>query len=271
MPRTPIVFVPGLWLHAESWSSWVELFGQAGYEPLAPEWPGIAPTIAEARAHPESMAGIGVTEVADHYAGILRSLSAKPIVVGHSFGGLIVQNLLGRGLAAAAVAIDAAPIQGVLPLPFSALRVASVALKNPANRHRAVSLTREQFRYGFASAVSEAEATDLYERWTIPAPGRPLFQAAFANFNPHAATKVDTANATRGPLLLIAGEKDHTVPPVITRATLKQYRKSPAVTELKEFPARGHSLTIDSGWREVADTTLAWLRERSLQSHQEMP
>jgi pimeloyl-ACP methyl ester carboxylesterase len=262
--RTPVVFIPGLWLHADSWDNWVDLFREAGYDPVAPEWPGIAATVSEARAHPERMAGNGVAEVADHYARIIETLPAKPIVIGHSFGGVIAQNLLGRGLAAAAVAIDAAPIQGVLALPFSALRVALAALKNPANRNRAVSLTPAEFRFGFGNAVSEEESADLYERWTIPAPGRPLFQAAFANFTPHAATKVDTRNATRGPLLLIAGEKDHTVPPAITRGTLKLYRGSGAVTELKQMAGRGHSLTVDSGWREVADTALAWLREHSL-------
>lgn len=208
--------------------------------------------------------GIGITEVADHYAQIIRTLDAKPIVIGHSFGGLVVQNLLGRGLAAAAIAIDAAPIKGVLPLPLSSLRVAFVALKNPANRNRAVPLTAKQFRYGFANAVSEKESADLYQRWTIPGPARPLFQAAFANVNPNAASKVDTGNTIRGPLLLIAGERDHTVPPVITRATLKHYRRSAAITELKVIAGRGHSLTIDSGWREVADTALTWLTGHSL-------
>jgi non-heme chloroperoxidase len=262
--RTPVVFVPGLWLHALSWSNWVELFREAGYDPIAPEWPGIAATVERARADPRPMAGNGVAEVVEHYAGIIRSLPAKPIVVGHSFGGVVAQILLGRGLAAAAVAIDAAPVQGVLTLPFSALKVAFVALKNPANRRRAVSLTREEFRYGFANAVSESEAEELYDRWTIPAPGRPLFQAAFANFTPGAATKAATRNATRGPLLLIAGEKDNTVPPAITRSTARLYRSSPAVTDLKVIPGRGHSLTVDSGWREVAETALGWLREQNL-------
>ena len=262
--RTPILFIPGLWMHAESWNSWVELFREAGYEPIARSWPGATATVAETRAHPEGMAGQGITEIADHYARIIGSLAAKPIVVGHSFGGLVTQNLLGRGLAAGAIAIDAAPIKGVLPLPLSTLRSAFPVLKNPANSKRAVALSAAQFRYGFANAVSAAEAAELYQRWAIPGPGRPLFQAAFANFVPNSPAKVDTGNATRGPLLLIAGEKDHIVPPVVTRATLKQYRHSAAVTELKEIRGRGHSLTIDSGWREVANTALAWLKQRSL-------
>jgi pimeloyl-ACP methyl ester carboxylesterase len=262
--RTPVVFIHGLWLHSTSWQPWIELFRDAGYEPTAPEWPGIPDTVAQARAHPEQIPGHGITQVADHYAGIIAGLPAKPIVIGHSFGGLFVQNLLGRGLAVGGVAIDPAPIKGVLALPPSALRVASIALRNPANRKRAVGLTAEQFRYGFGNAVSAEESAELYEKWVIPTPGRPLFEAALANFSPNSPAKVDTGNATRGPLLVTAGGQDHTVPAAVSRATVKLYRKSSAVTELKEFPDRGHSLTIDSGWREVAETALTWLKERSL-------
>ncbi|HEX7488679.1 MAG TPA: alpha/beta fold hydrolase [Anaeromyxobacteraceae bacterium] len=264
--RTPVVFIPGLWMHAESWRSWAELFRQAGFEPVVRSWPGARATVAETRAHPEGMVDKGITEIADHYAEIMRVLGARPIVIGHSFGGLIAQNLLGRGLAAEAIAIDPAPIKGVLPLPFSTLRSAFPVLKNPANNHRAIPLTAEEFRYGFGNAVSPEEAAELYERWAIPGPGRPLFQAAFANITPHSAAAVDTHNQARGPLLLIAGEKDHVVPPVVTRATLKQYRSSAAVTELEELPGRGHSLTIDHGWREVADTALAWLARHPVES-----
>jgi non-heme chloroperoxidase len=260
---TPVVFVHGLWLHSTSWQDWIDLFRTAGYEPVAPEWPGTPATVTEARANPQGSAGYGVGEIADHYAGIIGSLTAKPILVGHSFGGLIVQNLLGRDLARAAVAIDPAPVKGVLALPLSALRVASVALRNPANRNRSVALTPEQFRYGFANAVSAQESAELYEKWTIPSPGRPLFQAAFASVNPNAATTVATGNRTRGPLLVTAGEKDNTAPPVLSRATVKRYQGSPAVTELKEFAGRGHSLTIDSGWREVAEAVLDWLKNHA--------
>jgi non-heme chloroperoxidase len=259
MAGTPVVFVHGLWLPATSWQSWVELFRESGYEPLAPEWPGIPDTVAEARAHADRIPASGIAEVADHFAGIIQTLPAKAVVVGHSFGGLLAQNLLGRDLAAAAVAIDPAPIKGVLALPVSALRVASVALRNPANRGRAVGLTRAQFRYGFGNALPEDESDELYDRWAIPTPGRPLFEAAFANFSPNSPAKVDTANSARGPLLLTAGEHDHTVPPAITRATHKLYAKSTAVTDVKVFAGRGHSLTIDHGWREVANTVLAWL------------
>src|SRR5712691_2780492 len=261
---TPVVFVHGLWLHADSWGAWVDLFREAGYAPVAPGWPGDSSTIEETRHLPERVAGHGINGVVDHYARVISALDAKPIVIGHSFGGLVVQRLLGQDLVAAGVAIDAAPIKGVVYLPLSALRVASVALRNPGNKKRAVALTPKQFRYGFGNAVSAEESDQLYERWTIPSPGKPLFEAASANLSPRSPAKVNTDSATRGPLLLTAGGKDHTVPAAITKSTLKQYRRSPAVTHYKEFPDRGHSLALDSGWREVADTVLAWLKEHSL-------
>ena len=260
---TPVVFVHGLWLHADSWGSWNDLFREAGYAPQAPGWPGDSGTVEEARNHPERVAGHGIDDVVEHYARLISALDARPIVIGHSFGGLIAQRLLGQDLAAAAVGIDAAPIKGVMSLPLSALRVASVALRNPANKKRAVALTAKQFRYGFGNAISETESTALYERWTIPSPGKPLFEAASANLSRRSPAKINTDNATRGPLLLIAGGKDHTVPRAITKSTLKQYRKSAAVTDYKEFPDRGHSLALDNRWREVADTVLSWLKERA--------
>jgi non-heme chloroperoxidase len=261
---TPVVFVHGLWLHSDSWSAWVDLFREKGYAPSAPPWPGDSATVEETRKNASLVAGYGIDDVVAHYAQAIGELDAKPIIIGHSFGGLIAQRLLGQDLAAAAVGIDAAPIKGVLYLPPSALRVASVALRNPANRHRAVSLTEEQFRYGFGNALSEEESNELYHRWTICSPGKPLFEAAVANFAPGSPAKVNTKNSTRGPLLLTAGGKDHTVPTAITRSTLKQYRKSTAVTDFREFPDKGHSLAIDGGWREVADSVLAWLEEQSL-------
>ncbi len=262
--NAPVVFVHGLWLHSSSWDPWISRFNDSGYAATAPGWPGDSDTVAEARRQPEKVAGYGISEVVDHYANAIDELDSKPIVIGHSFGGLVAQRLLAEGHASAAVALDAAPIKGVLFLPFSALRVASVALRNPGNRKGAVSLTQKQFRYGFGNALSERESNELYHKWAIPSPGKPLFEDASAALSPGSPAKVDTANAARGPLLLVAGGKDHTVPASVTRQTLKLYRKSPAVTDYQEFPDRGHSLGIDSGWEEVAETSLTWLKSQSL-------
>jgi pimeloyl-ACP methyl ester carboxylesterase len=260
---TPVVFIHGLWIHSTSWQPWIELFEAAGYSASAPGWPGDHDTVAATREHAEDIGDHGIDDVVEHYAAILADLPAKPILVGHSFGGLIAQKLLGQDRAAAAVAIDAAQIKGVLPLPLSTLKATLPVFKNPTNRHKAVSLTEEQFGYAFTSAVPD-ETHDLYEKWAIPAPGKPLFEGAAANFNPHSAAKVDTENDLRGPLLLIAGGKDHTVPEVVTRATLKQYRHSEAVTDLLTFEDKAHSLTIDSGWKDVADAALEWLKKNGL-------
>jgi pimeloyl-ACP methyl ester carboxylesterase len=262
--KTPVVFIHGLWLHASSWSPWQQLFAEAGYESSAPGWPGDADTAEATRADPDSVADHGIDDVTNHYASIIDGLPAKPVLIGHSFGGMIAEKLLGMDYGAAAIGIDAAQIKGVLQLPLSALRATVPVFKNPANKHKAVSLTAEQFRYSFGNTLSEEESGALFERWTIPSPARPLFEAATAAFSPHSPDKVDTGNQDRGPLLLTMGGKDHTVPEVITKSTLKQYRHSTAVTDLVEFADRGHSLTIDSGWREVADACLAWLGRQGL-------
>jgi pimeloyl-ACP methyl ester carboxylesterase len=261
---TPVVFIHGLWLHATSWGPWLQLFREAGYEPSAPGWPNEPATVAEAREKPELVANTTIDEAVAHYAALIEALDEVPVIIGHSFGGLITEKLLGQGIGAAGVAIDPAQIKGVLPLPLAQLRAGLPALGNPANLHKAVSLTRKEFRYGFGNALSEEESDALFEEWTIPSPARPLFQAAAANFALHSEAKVNTANEERGPLLLISGTADHTVPDVVTRSTLKQYRDSTAVTELRQFEGRGHSLTVDSGWRDVAHAVLDWLKTQGL-------
>lgn len=260
---TPVVFIHGLWLHADSWKPWLEWFRVAGYDPIAPGWPGEPDTVAEANAHPERLANVGIDEVVAHYAGIIRALPEKPVVIGHSFGGLVAQKLLAMGLASAAVALDPAQIRGVLPLPLAQLKSAFPVLGNPFNYTKAIPQTRKQFFYGFGNALSEEESNELHARYHMPAPGKPLFQAAFANLLPSTPAKVDT-NATRGPLLITGGGKDHTVPEVVSRAAFHLYRKGPSVTDYKVFPDRGHSLTVDRGWKDVANESLSWLRSKGL-------
>lgn len=257
---TPVVFIHGLWLLGSSWNRWATVFEPAGYAPLTPGWPDDPGSVAEGNAHPEVFARKKVGQVADHYATIIGRLKKKPAVIGHSFGGLLTQIVAGRGLSVASVAIDPAPFRGVLPLPFSALKAAFPVLGNPANRNRAVPLTFPQFRFAFANAVSEAEAKELYDTFAVPASGAPLFQAATANLNPGTEAKVDTMNPHRGPLLIISGEKDNTVPWAIANASYKKQKRNLGVTEIKEMPNRGHALVIDSGWREVADTALAFVK-----------
>jgi len=258
--RTPVVFIHGLWLLPSSWDRWGDLFESAGYSAVKPGWPDDPETVADAKAHPEVFAGKSVGHVADYVSGIVKRLHKKPAVVGHSFGGLLAQIVAGRGLSAATVAIDPAPFRGVLPLPFSALKAASPVLTNPANRNKAVPLTYEQFRFAFANAVSEDEAKQLYETFAVPAPGEPLFQAAIANLNPWTEVKVDTTNPDRGPLLILDGEKDNTVPWAIANASYKRQKRNPGVTEIKKIAGRGHALTIDSGWQEVAQTALDFVK-----------
>jgi pimeloyl-ACP methyl ester carboxylesterase len=258
--RQPVVFVHGLWLLPSSWDRWAKLFEDGGYTALTPGWPDDPQTVDEANQHPEVFAGKTVGQVADHFDEIIRGLDKKPAILGHSFGGLLAQILAGRGLASVTVAIDPAPFRGVLPLPISALKSARPVLANPANRSRAVPLTFEQFRYAFANAVSEEEAKELYDTFAVPASGAPLFQAATANLNPWTEAKVDSENPDRGPLLLISGEKDHTVPWAITNASYKKQERNEGVTEIVEMPNRGHALVIDGGWREVADTALGFVQ-----------
>jgi non-heme chloroperoxidase len=258
----PVVFVHGMFLHATSWKAWVDFFRVAGYAPVAPGWPGEVSTVDEARQHPDQVAGKGIDDIVAHYAQLIRGLDARPILIGHSTGAVIVQRLLGQDLAAAAVAIQPAPIKGVISLAPSTARAAWMTLRNPANHHRALSLTTRQFRYAFGNALSAAESDELYESWTTPSPGRPVFELASANLSRRSPAKVNTDYPTRGPLLLIAGGKDHSAPVAVVKATARRYGGSPAETDYQEFEDRGHSLPIDSGWREVAEATLTWLKHR---------
>jgi non-heme chloroperoxidase len=257
---TPVVFIHGLWLLPSSWDRWGKLFEKEGFAALTPGWPDDPQTVEEAKEHPEVFAHKTIGQVADHFAEVIGGLKKKPAVIGHSFGGLLTEIIAGRGLSKVSVALAPAPFRGVLPLPVSALKSAKPVLGNPANRNRAVPLTYEQFRYAFANAVSEDEAKELYNTFAVPAPGAPLFQAATANLNPWTEAKVDTKNPKRGPLLILDGEKDHTVPWAIANASFKKEERNSGVTEIVKVPNRGHALTIDSGWREVAEKALAFVK-----------
>ncbi len=260
--KQPVVFVHGLYLLASSWDPWRALFEEQGYTTLAPGWPDDPETVVQANDDPEVFAQKRIKQVTDHYGEVIRQLKKKPVVVGHSFGGLIAQQLADEGLAAVTVAIDPPGFRGVLPLPLSELKAGAPVLSNPANYHRAVALTYEQFRYGFANELEEDEARALYAKFAVPGSGTPLFQAAAANLNPWTEDQVDTRNPVRGPLLLIAGEKDHTVPQAVVAAAYKLQKNNPAVTEFRAMPGRGHSLVIDHGWMDVAEAALAFISQQ---------
>ena len=257
--KQPVVFVHGLWLLPSSWDRWVTVFEEAGYTALTPGWPDDPPTVDEAKAHPEVMAHKSIGQIADHFDAIVRGLNKIPAIVGHSFGGLLAEILTGRGLAAATVAISPAPARGVLPLPYSEVKSIQPVLSNPANRSRAVPLTYDQFRYAFANSVSEDEAHGLYDKFSVPGSGVPLFQSSSANLNPWTEAKIEQRD-DRGPMLIIAGGQDHTVPPEVAKASFQLEDRLGLITDFLEMPDRGHSLTIDHGWREVADKTLEYIR-----------
>ena len=260
---TPVVFIHGLWLLPSSWDRWRTVFEEAGYVTLAPGWPDDPNTVDEANRHPEVFAHKSVGQIADHFGDVIGKLKKKPALIGHSFGGLLTQILAGRGLAAASVAIDPAPFRGVLPLPVSTLKSSAPVIGNPANRGRAIPLTYDQFRFAFGNALTEAEAHELYATFAVPGSGVPLFQAANANLNPWTEAKVDTKNPDRGPLLIADGEMDNTAPWAIANASYKRQKRNPGVTEIVKIPGRGHSLTIDHGWREVADTALVFVQKHA--------
>jgi pimeloyl-ACP methyl ester carboxylesterase len=258
--KTPVVFIHGLWLLPSSWDNWAGVFEQAGYAALTPVWPDDPETVEQARANPDVFAKKTLGQIAAHTAEVIGQLTKKPAVLGHSTGGLLAQIIAGRGLSAATVAIDPGPFRGVLPLPISALRSAKPVLANPLNRGRAATLTLDQFKYGWANALSDEEARQLYDTYHVAAPGVALMQMANANLNPFTEAKADTGNPERGPLLIVDGEVDHTVPWAIANASYKKQKRNEGVTEIVEIPNRGHSLTIDSGWREVCDTALAFVK-----------
>jgi pimeloyl-ACP methyl ester carboxylesterase len=259
--KTPVVFIHGLWLLPSSWDAWTELFERSGYAALTPSWPDDPETVDEARAHPELLAGKKLGQIADHVAEVIQELQKKPVVMGHSTGGLLAQIIADRGMSAVTVAIDPGPFRGVLPLPVSTLRVSAPVLRNPLNRKRAVTLTFDQFKYGWTNAIEDDdEARQLYDTYHVAGPGIALMQMANANINPWTEAKLDPANPDRGPLLIIDGEKDHTVPWAIANAAYKRQRRNPGVTEIVKIPNRGHSLTIDHGWREVADAALKFVQ-----------
>lgn len=262
--RTPVVFVHGLWLHSSSWTAWAERFEAAGYRPIMPEWPGVPDTVAEARANPDTQAGNGLAEIVAQHAALIRTLDAPPILIGHSVGGFVVQRLLGDNLAAAAIAICPGQIKGVKAIGPAQARSAFAFLRNPANTRRSVSLNAKQFRYAFANAVSQDESDELFERWTIPSPARPLFQLALGNFQPRSPASVAVGNQHRGPLLFMSGRRDHTVPDVLTRAAVKRYRGSRASTEYRAYDDRGHSLIVDSGAPRLMTDALDWLAGKGL-------
>ena len=256
----PVLFIHGLWIHSTAWQPWIDLFAERGFAGTAPGWPGDSDTVRSTRENADALNDVGIEAICHHYAGLIEDAGVLPIVVGHSFGGLIAQELLSHGFAVAAVAIDPAPIKGVKALPFSQLKSGFPVLANPANRKRTVSLTAKQFQYAFGNASPVEESDALHEKWTIPGPGRPLFEDATANFSKRSPAAVDTAHGERGPLLLTSGSEDHTVPRKVTQEVAALYARNPAaVTDYLEFEGKGHSLTIDSGWREVAEPVLAWL------------
>jgi non-heme chloroperoxidase len=261
---TPVVFIHGLWIHSDAWQPWVELYRAAGYDAMAPGWPGDSANVAKTRENATAVADKGIDDITNGYLEVIRDLPAKPIVIGHSFGGLIAQKLLSDGNAAAAIAIDPGQIKGVKPVPFAQIRSGFPVLSKPGNKKRSVALSKKQFRYAFGNAISETESGDLFDRWAIPGPGKPLFEASTANLKKSSPAAVNTKRRDRGPLLIIGGGKDHTVPEVVAKAAFTLYSGSGAATDYQVFPDRGHSLVLDHGWREIAEFTLSWLAGQSL-------
>jgi non-heme chloroperoxidase len=258
MPDT-IVFIHGAWLASNSWDRFAAFFAESGYATLAPEWPRKSGDVADLREAAAGVAGLGVEEIVDHYAAIIGALAEPPIVIGHSFGGLIAQILLGRGLGRATVAMDPAAPKGVKRVPLSSLRAAAPAIAHPSKRHGVVELEFEQFNYAFTNTWDPADAREAFERYAVPETGRIFFEDGLANFTLHGPTEVDFDREDRGPLLITVGEHDHTVPPAVAKSNFEKYRHSAATTEFVEFPGRSHLLMAGEGWEEVAQYIADWL------------
>ena len=253
-----IVLIHGLWMTPRSWEHWVERYTAAGYHVIAPSWPGLEGEVDALRGDPTPLTRLDVTMIVDHYERIIRDLDRPPMIIGHSFGGTFVQLLLDRGLGAAGVALAPSPVRGVRRLPFSTLRVTAPILRNPANRHKAVPLTPDQFRYAFCNTLSKAESRTVYDRYHVPAAANVLFQGALANLAPKTPLRVDFTNANRAPLLFLAGGRDHVIPAAVNRENARKYRRTSALTAYREFPDRSHYTVGQPGWEEIADYALSW-------------
>lgn len=261
--KRTIVLIHGLWMTALCWEHWIEFYMGRSYRVIAESWPGMGGDIEQLRRDPAPIANLGINEIVDRYQGIVEALDDPPIIIGHSFGGLVTEILLDRGLGSAGVAIAPAPVKGIVFLPLSTLRVTFPALSNPANSHRALPLTPEQFHYAFTNTLSDEASLAVYNRYAVPGPDHVLFQAALANFNPHAPTTVDFQNGTRAPLLLMAGGNDHVSPVAVVKANYRLFSNSGATTDYKEYPERTHYTLGEAGWEQVAGDALAWAEENA--------
>jgi pimeloyl-ACP methyl ester carboxylesterase len=256
---TPLMFIHVAWLSSNSWENYVDYFGKRGFAVSAPEWPRKQGGVEEIRETADDSAGLGVTEIVDHYTKLINELDQPPVIVGHSYGGLFTELLLDRGLGRAGVAMSPAPPRGILVLPFSTLKAASPALAHPSKWHGVVTLTLEEFTYGFVNTYSPEEAEKAYERYSVPETGQIFYEAGFANFHLHPPTEVHFKNEDRAPLLLVGADKDNTVPASLTKAQYKRYEKSPAQTDYIEFEGRPHLHMTAPDWEEVAAGVDTWL------------
>jgi pimeloyl-ACP methyl ester carboxylesterase len=257
--QLPLMLIHGAWLSARSWENYVDHFTSRGFAVTAPEWPRKVGDVDEIRETSDDIAGLGVTEIVDHYAALIGELDQPPVLIGHSYGGLFVELLLDRGLGCAGVALSPAPVKGILALPFSTLKSASPALAHPSKWHGVVPLTLEEFTYAFVNTFPPEDAAAAYERYAVPETGQIFYEAGFANFHLHPPTEVDFKYADRAPLLIVGADEDHTVPASLSKAAYKRYEKSPVKTDYIEFEGRPHLHMAAPDWEEVADAIDAWL------------